>query len=180
MKKTSSNLICIAFVIVTLLAFISNDWILIKKDNYHILFPGNPTKDSVNSETKIGKVTVFSFIYESPENTTDSNLLYGLTAMDYPPMFIKIDNPEFLRGFFDGLVNGGVKEVNGTFIEGKDISYKNNPGREIKVDHDKGTAIVTMRFYIVKDKVFSLQTIAFPGMDRNANSTKFFDSFEVE
>jgi len=37
MKKTSSNLICIAFVIVTLLAFISNDWILIKKDNYHII-----------------------------------------------------------------------------------------------------------------------------------------------
>jgi hypothetical protein len=100
--------------------------------------------------------------------------------MDYPPMFIKIDNPEFLRGFFDGLVNGGVKEVNGTFIEGKDIFYKSFPGREIKVDYDKGTAIVTMRFYIVKDKVFSLQTISFPGMDRNANSRKFFDSFEVE
>jgi hypothetical protein len=160
--------------------FISEDWVVFKKDNYKIMFPNTPSSDSTVTETKIGRVTVYNHMFETPEVANDSNLVYGLAVTNYPAKFFLSTDTSFLNGFFDGAVKGAVINTSGKLLSEKKISFGNYPGREIKLDYSNGTAIISMKIILVKTKVFSLQTIAFPGKEMNSNASKFYNSFDVE
>jgi hypothetical protein len=161
-------------------SFSINEWVLFRKSNYSILFPGNPATDSSIKNTQIGDLTIINHIYETPENTADSNLVYGLSVTDYPPKFILQDSKPFIKGFFEGVVKGAVNGVAGKLIEEKDFAVKNYPGKELKIDYDNGTAIITMKILLVRERVYTLQTITLPGQEVNANATRFYSSFDFQ
>ena len=180
MKKRTFTLRILAIIILFSFAFASSDWVLFQKDNYKILFPGTPSTDSTVTETKIGTLIVYSHTYESPENSDDSNLIYELSVTDYPSTYVLSSDKAFLKGFFDGAVKGAATNLNGKLLSQKDIVVKNYPGREIKIDYDNGTAIVTMKIILVKRRAFALQTISFPGKEINGNAAKFNNSFDIQ
>ncbi len=181
MKKRNTSLFAILAIILFIhSSFINTDWILFKKINYSVLFPGNPSSDSSVKNTQIGDLTIINHLYETPENETDSNLVYGLSLTDYPPKYILQDSKPFIKGFFEGVVKGAVNGVKGKLIEEKDFTVKNYPGKELKIDYDNGTAIITMKIVLVKERVYMLQTIALPGQEVNTNATRFYNSFDFQ
>ena len=180
MTKSVFTLSTLSIIFLVSSAFMSGDWVVFQKDNYKILFPSMPSTDSTTTVTKIGNVTAYNHMYESPETVNDSNLVYGFSVTDYPQKYILSTEKAFLNGFFDGLVKGVVENINGKLITTKEIVLKNYPGREIKVDYGNGTAILTMRIILVKARVFGVQTISFPGKEINNNSSKFYNSFDIQ
>jgi hypothetical protein len=180
MKKRISILVILSFVFLISSAFTITDWVQFQKDNYKILFPQTPSTDSTIAETKIGTLTVYTHMYESPENSGDSNLVYGLSVTDYPAKYILSDSKAFLKGYFEGAVKGAVGNLKGKLLSEKEIVWKNYPGRAIKIDYGNGTAVVTMKIILVKERAFGLQTISYPGKENNANATKFYDSFDIQ
>ena len=180
MKKRFFTLSTLAFLLFATSAFTITEWAQFQKDNYKILFPQAPSTDSTIAGTKIGTLTVYTHMYESPENSADSNLVYGLSVTDYPAKYILSNDKAFLKGYFEGAVKGAVGNLKGKLISEKEITWKNYPGREIKIDYSDGAAIITMRIILVKERAFGLQTISYPGKENNANATKFYNSFDIQ
>ena len=180
MRNSILTVSILAIIVLLTSSFINSDWVLFQKENYKILFPNNPSTDSTITQTKIGSVTIYTHMYESPESSNDSNLVYGMSVTDYPPKYILSTDKAFLNGFFDGAVKGAVENIKGKLLANKDITLNNYPGREIKVDYGDGTAIVTMKIILVNTRVFGLQTISFPGKENNSNASKFYNSFEIK
>lgn len=177
MKKIFNLLVCLAAIHLIGSAFYLSDWVLFKKANFQVEFPAMPSTDSTVTDTKIGPITVYSYMYESAENANDSNLLYGLSVTSYPQEFPASSTAAFLNGFFDGVVKGAVTSTQGKLISQKDIEMKGYPGRQVSIDFGEGTAIISMKFILVKQTVYAIQTIAYPGKEINANAARFNASF---
>ncbi len=110
-------------------------------------------------------------MYQSPENSSDSNLIYVITVIDFPPQFLKARNtPNFEVKFFDGLIDAALKTVDGRLISEKPWSYKNYPGREILISYQEDQAIIKTRILVVEDKSYAIQTMAYKGKEINQNS----------
>ncbi len=158
-----------------------NEWIKFENNNCKILFPGTPANDSTLTDTKVGKLTLYTHLFEVPENSKDSCLLYGLIETQYPAQFFDTTgNKSFMKGFFEGAVNGAVSNVAGRLISQKDISKNGYPGKEIKIDFQNGTAIITMNIFLAKTRLFAIQTISLPGKENNTGAVKFNNSFEIK
>lgn len=157
------------------------DWIKFETATSRISFPAAPKNDSTVKESAIGKLTLFTHMLEVSDKFTDSNLVYGLIETEYPKDYFdgKTDDA-FLKGFFDGAINGALKSINGKLISQKDVSYKNVPGKEVSVDYGNGLAVITMRFYLQGIRMFAIQTISMTGKENNQNKQRFFDSFEIK
>ncbi|MDE3213523.1 MAG: hypothetical protein KGM98_09845, partial [Bacteroidota bacterium] len=53
------------------------------------------------------------------------------------------------------------------------------PGRQVKLGIQGGKAVMNIRFYLVKNRMFVLQTITQSGKEDNTSIEKFMDSFEI-
>lgn len=171
----------IALTVFTLGFKATGDWILFENTTCKVFFPSSPKHDSTEVESAVGKLKLYTHMLEVAEAGNDSNLVYGLIETQYPPAALP-DKYEkaYLKGFFDGAVSGAVKNINGKLISEKDITLKEIPGKEIKIDYGSGLAVVTIRFYLNKLRLHAVQTIAYIGKENNSTAKKFFDSFDIK
>lgn len=153
-------------------------WIEFKGDNFTIEFPGEPGDQSQTVESAVGKLKLKINMYEA-KTEDEENLVYGAISTEYPIEFMKNATKEFNDGIFRGAIDGAVKNVKGKLISEKEIEYKGYQGREFKTDYQDGLAVITMRVYLVKNKMYMLQTIALTKKDNNKSSERFFASFKL-
>jgi hypothetical protein len=81
---------------------------------------------------------------------------------------------------FRSAIDGAVESVKGKLLTEKNITLDKYQGREIKVDYDNGAAFIRMRLYIVKNKMYILQTITYAAKDNNASINEFLNSFQLK
>ncbi len=156
------------------------DWIKVETADYSIEFPVEPIAETQHSDSPVGPLVLDIKMYEVVEIEKDDNYVYGVISTEYPEGTIHSDNKESLKAIFDGAVNGAVENMKGKLLSQKDIEMKGYPGREFKCDFQNGVAIVTMRAYLVKNKMLILQTICDPKKEGNAASKHFFTSFDIK
>jgi hypothetical protein len=156
------------------------NWVKIETADYSVEFPAEPIGETQHSDSPVGSLVLDIKIYEVVENEEDDNYVYGIIFTEYPEGTIHSDNKESLKSIFDGAVNGAVENMKGKLLSQKEIEMKGFPGREFKCDFQNGVAIVTMRAYLVKNKMLSLQTICDPKKEGNAASKHFFASFDIK
>jgi len=174
-------LIFIAFSILVTSSFIINDWYVFESAKFEIYFPNKPESDTTTSQTPNGNTISYVHMYQSPENSSDSNLIYVITVIDFPPQFLQARNtPNFEVKFFDGLIDAALKTVNGRLISEKPWSYKNYPGREIIISYQEDQAIIKTRILVVEDKSYAIQTMAYKGKEINQNAERFFNTFKLK
>jgi hypothetical protein len=70
--------------------------------------------------------------------------------------------------------------VHGKLLSEKIIQINGFPGREARIDFRDGLAVITMRAYLVKNKMYILQTITETKKDFNKSIGKFMDSFKLK
>jgi hypothetical protein len=159
-------------------AFMAADWTNFENTYYRILFPALPKTDTTRAPSQAGNLLVYSHIYQSPENTSDSNLAYGITEISYPAAMAKASTePGFEKGFFRGAIDAAVKAINGKLLTEKEIKFQGYPGRDVLVDYGQGLALVKMRIVFAKNRSYAVQTISLTGKENNANADRFFASF---
>ena len=119
-------------------------------------------------------------MYDASSSPKEDNLIYGCIETEYPDSLIQASKDEsYISGLFRGGIDGAVNNVQGKLLSESIISIQGYPGREIKVDFKDGLAIIRMRFYMVKNKMYILQTITLTGKDPNPSINQFFNSFRL-
>jgi hypothetical protein len=156
------------------------DWVKVETADYSVEFPAEPIAEAQHSNSPIGPLVLDIKVYEVVEIEKDDNYVYGIISTEYPEGSVHSDKKESLKAIFDGAVNGAVENMNGKLLSQKEIEMKGYPGREFRIDFQNGVATVTMRAYLVKNKMLILQTICDPKKEGNAASKHFFASFELK
>ena len=168
------------FVTILSMSFVHpNDWFLFETKDYKIYFPQKPTDQSQTINTALGYMKATTYMYEVPEGVKDDNLVYSVTQTQFPDSIINSDKTEILSTFFRNSIDGAIKNVRGKLLQETIIQIENFPGREIKVDFRDGLAVITMRFYLVKNTMYYIQTFTDANKDFNNSIDKFMNSFTL-
>ena len=180
MRKTFATIFTLVAIALFCSFTVTEDWLLFEKENFKMLFPGQPEVDSTETKSPIGQIKIYTYMFERPDNSEDSNVVYGLVLTNFPAKYLTSVDTSMLRGIYDGAVKGAVQTSNGKLLSDKSVMIKNYAGREIVIDILDGAAILTMRLVMIKQTMFGFQTIALKGKESNINAVKFFDSFELK
>jgi hypothetical protein len=157
------------------------DWLQFKSDGYSVLFPVKPTSDIKTIPSELGELKMNINMYDaSKSGKKDDNLVYMSMSTEYPESAIKSDMKEKLPILFRNAVDGSVKSVNGKLMSEKEIEIDGYPGREIKVDFKDGLAIINARYYLVKNRMYVVQTITFTDRFPNESQGRFISSFRLQ
>jgi hypothetical protein len=157
----------------------SNDWYLLKSKDFgfEIEFPKEPKFTKQTSIFEYGKQDFNIFLVELG-NDKDDNITYFACKTIYPDSLINTYKTN-IDDFFNSSIQRSIESVHGKKILDKVISYKDSPGREVKIDFKNGEAVMTMRIYLINNSAYILETITRTEKDYNKSQTKFFDSFKL-
>ena len=170
----------IAMVILFSFMSPSPDWYKYEDKNCAILFPKAPKNDTIVKETSIGKVTFYLHILKNGHAEEDSNTVYELLRMDYASNSLMNPTKKVTESLFDGVISSSLKQVNGKLLSEKNIAVNDYPGKEIRISFDKETKLITMRCYLAKAKVYTVEIVAPADKEINSNATTFFESFKIK
>lgn len=182
MKQRVLKYLGILLILVSLMSFIKpKKWFLLNSEqhNYTIEFPSEPTENNQVLNTEIGELKMNMYMLDTSENGIDDNLTYMVINTEYPSELVNSDNTEDLEGYFRGAIDGAIANVHGKLLSEKIIQLDEYSGREVRVDFRDGLAIITMRAYLVKNKMYILQTITETKKDFNKSRSRFLDSFKL-
>lgn len=179
--KTVKTTFAILIIAALTMSFVNpSEWYLFEEAGCTILFPDKPDRQVQTLNTEIGDLEMNINMYDASKGGDDDNLVYGFITTEYPDSLINSDNKSMIKEFFKSANEGAVKKVQGKLLSEKSISISGYPGSEVRIDFKKGMAIITMRSYLVKNKMYVLQTICVPKKEKNASASKFFGSFKLK
>lgn len=179
--KTTNILIRILVLAFLTMSFTgSDDWVTFENESCQMHFPKKPSDQSRIINTEIGKLILIMHTYDVPANEQDDNLNYSLAECEYPDSLINSDRKDILDKFFRNSIDGVVRNVHGKLLLESVTQLDGYPGREIKIDVTDGVAVITMRFYLVKNRMYIIQTFTDTNKDFSQSITKFMDSFKLK
>lgn len=158
----------------------AEDWVPFEDAGCKMLFPATPKDEAQTVNTAAGKVEVINHTYEVPDGVKNDNLEYALSETAYlDSNLTKAINTQPDK-FFQGSVNGAVNSVQGKLLSQTTIELDGYPGRKCRIDYKNGLAVITMQIYLVKNKLYILQTITETKKDLNSSMEKFLSSFALK
>ena len=181
MKKSKFYILVSVIAVLTMSFVGAKVWYVLNLKAYgcKLEFPGEPTQKKQKINSTIGKLKMDMYIYEPAAQAKDENMVYLFNYTEYPSSQVNSGDTEALDTFFDNAIKGAVNTVSGKLLSEKDIAIGKYPGREAKIDYKEGVAIITIRLYLVENKLYMLETIAETQKDPNASITKFMNSFAL-
>jgi hypothetical protein len=180
MKKNSlfPGILLLAILSVSFIK--TDDWVLFEAHGCQIYFPKMPADQSQTINSAIGELKVNIYMYEVPGGARDDNKLYGLIETAYPDDKINSDMKDKLTDIFRGSVDGAVNNAKGKLLTESIIQLNGFPGREVRISVDDGSGIIKMRSYLVKNRMYVLETVAETKNDANKASDRFMNSFTLK
>jgi hypothetical protein len=168
--------------IILCLSFVSDaPWktMTYKKFNFKIDFPKKPTSKPSSINSGVGKLKLNMFVYDASKDQDAQNQVYLVNYTEYPEGLVDSRDTAKLDGIFRSSIDGAAKNVNGKILSEKTISLRGFPGREVKISFQEGLDIITMRIYLVNNKMYLLETIAETAKDGNDVIARFMNSFDL-
>ncbi len=156
----------------------TGEWTKVTTENCKIYFPSKPTDRSGTVNTAKGDLKVNIFSYNAL-NGGEDNLAYVLTETEYPDSLINSDNKDKLDAFFKNSIDGIVNNFHGKLLSESKTEIEGFPGRQVKLDVQQGKSVINIRFYLVKNRMYMLETITAVDKDHNSSINKFMNSFEI-
>jgi len=141
----------------------SSDWQLFesKENGFSILFPREPEVNPQIVNTEVGELTLDVYMVEVNDQSKDDNLVYSVICTEYPASIFQNPTEETFKLFFRNSVDGAVNNVHGKLLSELIIQFDGHPGREIKIDFREGLAIITMRMYLIDNKMYIYMNVTF-------------------
>lgn len=187
LKTITMNLLKIIALlsILPLLAFQHKGWesYTYFRPEFSIAFPHSPTKERTIQPLGADYLINFTVSCSSYDlEGIDSNSLYMATCLTHPKEILSTSNPEELEAAYDRMIDNAVDAIDGKLLYNKEITQGGIVGRQAKILFNKkslgGKNVSRIRYYIVQDKIYVIQTITLPQNDNNSYIDKFMDSFE--
>jgi hypothetical protein len=183
MKTSQTTTFILSAITLTLcFGFIQADkWVTIqsKKYSYQVDFPKKPTEQSQEIDSEVGKVKLNMYIYDASEAKGDDNYVYMSNCTQHPAIDAKALDSTQLSQLYERTINGVAKGVSGELLTQKKIMLGTHEGREITVGYEANVNTITMRLFVVDNKIFMVQAIAAAIKTPNASATRFLDSFKI-
>jgi hypothetical protein len=177
MKKNALFLGVLFLALVTVSFVNTDDWVLFEAPGCQIYFPKKPGDQSQTINSAIGELKLNIHMYVVPEDVKDDNKLYGLIETEYPFDKINSDMKDKLDNIFRNSVDGAVKNVQGKLLTESIVQLNGFPGREVRIGVKSG--IIKMRSYLVKNRMYVIETVAETANDANKSSDRFMNSFKL-
>ncbi len=178
--KTKKSLIGIMAMLALTMGFVKpEDWFLLKSEVFQIEFPKEPATTTEVIDSEIGALEMKIFLYDASQAGTDDNLVYMATYIEYPDTLISSEQTDKISAIFRGAIDGMVNNVSGKLLSESEITLNGFPGKEVKIDFRNGLAIFKVRFYLIKHKMYIIQTITETGKFPNKSVDRFLDSFKL-
>ncbi len=177
MKKSLSLFLLAAFLF--LCSFAPAAWVSFesKAGRYKVTMPAKPQESTSDVATAIGPLTMNVAMLETDAGEVK---MFMSVYMDYPDSLINSGASKAqLDEFFTSVMNGAAQNVNGTVAKKAVISYKNYPGRHIWVNMEDKGATLEMETFLVKNRMYVLQTGYMTGSKNIAAVNQFFNSFQI-
>lgn len=161
------------------------DWQLFKHldGNFSILAPGNLEEKISLFDTKIGKIEGHThFFYD--KNEAADNTFYLLKWWDFPANSMHADSIELLADFWKTTLEGEAENLGGKLTWHTDAPFHTQtattwPGQTARIDYRKGRAVAKIRYLLVKNRLFTLETLCPAEHALNLSTDRFFDSFRL-
>lgn len=150
--------------------------------SFTVLLPKQPQVSSQTVTTAAGDIAISMYSVEE-DNTT---VLVGVNG--FPQSIIDqiaSGDETVIKSMLDGGRNGAVSNVNGTFLNERDLTVNGFPSREFTFTIDganspNGASLLgTARIILTSDSLFQLITIERQDQADEAMVQKFFDSFQL-
>jgi hypothetical protein len=136
-------------------------------------------KENVDTlTTAIGLLAYHTFYYQ-PKTNQDFNEMYMVSYVDYPEGGMHSDSTLLLEDFFENTIEAAVETVKGELRYNSELNDLEYPGRLWRIDYLEGKAIMKTRAFLVNNRYYSIQTIAFKNKHLNSLTDRFMDSFEL-
>ena len=87
---------------------------------------------------------------------------------------------EIAESLFTGAINSSVKQMNGKLTSQKDINIGSYYGKEAEITFDNNTKVIKMRCYLIKTRLYFVETVTLSDKKNNQHSTTFFESFKIK
>lgn len=155
------------------------DWYEFKSSEFSITFPDKPDSSQKEIPTEYGDLLLNMFMYDDSKFIHAENFAYVLAYSDYPDSLTNYQDADFLKNFFRKSIDGAVTNVHGKKLSEEKIKLGKYQGREVRVNFKEGAAIITVRIYLIKNRMYMLQVITDTKNDFNKSIDKFFNSFKL-
>jgi hypothetical protein len=146
---------------------------------FYVLVPGIMEEKITKSKTAIGDLEYHTFICQVPETDKIENLVYIVSYCDYPKGSIHSDSTEFLKDYFEATIDESRRSIRGTLLYEADCKIDDFPGKTWRIDYNNGKATMRTKSFMVKNRLYSIQTACRRSENLNDDADKFFDSFRL-
>ncbi len=146
--------------------------------NFIINTPGVFEKKELEKETKIGKISTHTLWFWDKTEGADNHLYY-VTYTDYPPGTVHSDSTEMLPDFWAATVDEARISLDGSEIYSGPLPLGEYPGMAWRLTYNKKKASTRARAFLVKNRLYIVQTICKAEHAMNTSSDRFLDSFRL-
>lgn len=133
--------------------------------------PGQPTQENRTVKTELGSIPVQAFSV-----LRKGEALYAVAYSDFPGKFP--ENPGDIDRMLAQVASGFAQGAKGRLVSQQNIRLGNFPGREIRLQLDRGL-IARGRLFVVNTRLY--QVVVVTGQERNLTKSidGFFKSFRL-
>ena len=128
-------------------------------------------------DTEVGKLAYHTYFHQPTDPKSAENLFYMVSYVDYPEFTVHSDSSALLESFFETTIESAVEAVDGNLLYSTDTNLDGFPGKLWRIEYLEGKVVIKTRGFVVKNRYYNIQTIAFKEKSINLAAERFFDSF---
>lgn len=143
------------------------------------MFPITPTEDTQMVPTELGDQEMIVTACDASEIPGSPNLAYIVTYAQYATIHFEPEDTEAINQYFQGAIEGMVKNTEGKLLSETTIDMNGIPGREVQISLAEGMGSLTSRLYLSHNKSYVLVVVTEATHDKNTSIERFFNSFKI-
>lgn len=182
-KKIFVNRLVITGIVCLLFKFAygqePDTWFTYRNDlfGFAVDFPGKPDSSEQTVNSAVGLLTMHMYQFDRSADDSAQNIFYTVNYTRYPDSAnIKGANVDT---FYLNSIKGMLASMQSDLLEEKVIYIGGYEGRELRIDFQKGLAIITERLVLADNRYYVLLVITENEKDRNPYIRKFLDSLRI-
>jgi len=160
--------------------FAQTDLVLATLDTIGVeaAFPESPIIDVVTIPDQLGEIKVKMAFHMAPNLDSVDNLMYMVSATEYPKGLVNPNNPQEVSELYHQAVDAAAANSGGILRSERTFQYESYSGKALEIDLG-GEATLNTRMVLVGETMFLFQVMTKPDKVGNLLSNEFFDSFKI-
>ncbi len=175
--KTLSRAVLLFICYIAFSSFVGDTWktTTSKGGRFTLMMP-QEAKESIKKIPSGADTLIMNLFMYDASAAQEDNLVYLAIYTDYPESY-KSKSADEVNTILNNSVDGAMNKVNGTLVSKTDIKKDGYPGKEYYIDFQNGAAEIHARAYLVKNRMYILETIYVTASKGNKSDERFMNSF---